>query len=78
MSVPEFEQLALEGLTDEQLVELLEDLYGPLPEAEPELLLGYARPATRRPADIDPLRPIVDVPPIDTYDPAATDQTRTP
>lgn len=68
-------QPALFGL-DELLAYDLDDEYEPEPCDEQLLLCGYARPATRR-AHLFPVgRPIADLPPVDTYQPA-TRETRT-
>ncbi|MEV4437506.1 hypothetical protein AB0K09_00565 [Streptomyces sp. NPDC049577] len=65
--VPVFTDDELDGLSDEELAELFPD------PPEPVSLAGYARPATRAPAEIGPYRHLVELPPIDTYEPATHD-----
>lgn len=66
---------AFAELSDEDLAELFED--APDPDTEPGLLLlGCARPATRRPTWVDPQRTVDVVLPIDDYTPPARTETR--
>ncbi|MFJ9468351.1 hypothetical protein [Streptomyces caniferus] len=65
---------ALADLSDDELAELFDDQDG----AEPELMLlaGYGRPANRRPPAIDPHRRLVELPPIDTFEPSTRSSAR--